>query len=361
MTPATRTGRSSRSRTIGTVAVRLRPLHRHLRPDRSSPAPVHDPAPCRAAGRHLPRRHGDRADHRRGPSVRRPRLPHPPTVSRRDMGEAVDPGLIDTFLQQFITACFMAVQPLLDASGQFMTAMMWLTVMWAGFCILMGQVGDGSLGKFAGWALKFWVIGYLANNWSEFLFYLAAGMVNLGLSAGPNTMTAADFLMPSQLMKVGWDTAVPIWNHANSLCVGLPSCIMTMGDHIIYEFAVIGILIAFFIMCAQSITAQLKFYFHGLATLALIWAAVDSRTAFIAERAIGGVIANAIKLMVLPLIIAIGRTTFMLLNLPAHHSLWAATLTMFLSFFLAWMCWESSSIASGIINGGPNLSGNSLI
>src|SRR5690349_961073 len=142
------------------VAQRLRPVPWPRRLARSSQAPVRDPAPCRAAGRHLPRRRGDRADHRRGPS-RRLRLPHPPTIQRRNMGEAVNPGLIDTFLQQFITACFMAVQPLLDASGQFMQAMMWLTVMWAGFCILMGQVGDGSLGKFAGWALKFWVIGYL--------------------------------------------------------------------------------------------------------------------------------------------------------------------------------------------------------
>ena len=271
----------------------------------------------------------------------------------------MDLTIIDEFLKLFMDAVVGAAGPIEDAAGDLLRSLIWVTVFWGAAQIVAGRVSDNAVVQFMGWFYRLWLICFIGANW---LFILQTGMEGMiGLGAAAGGMSADDFMTVSRLMRTGYRILDPIWQHQQALCAGPWSCAMNFWEALKYEVAWYLVFFSFAYMCWQCIAAQVQFMYHGLATLFLLPTAAIPQLAWISERGIGGVIANGIYLMVLPLILGIGMAMFQAMHIRPDLSVNQATLSAVLSIFMALAVYKAKEIGDGIVNGGPSLSGNSLV
>lgn len=270
----------------------------------------------------------------------------------------MDLTVFDQFLRLFMEAATRAVEPLETAASGLLTSLLWITVFWGGAQIVAGHVSDNAIVRFLGWFFRLWLVCFIAANWFTVLQALMEGMIGIGAAAGG--MSAADFMLVSRLMRTGYRILDPIWEHQQALCTGPWSCAVNFWDALKYEVAWYLVFFSFVYMCWQSIAAQVQFMFHGLATLFVLPTAAIPQLAWISERGIGGVIANGIYLMVLPLVLGIGMVMFDLVRVTADLTVNQALMMAVISIFMALTVYKAKEIGDGVVNGGPSLSGNSL-
>src|SRR5687767_11815901 len=98
--------------------------------------------------------------------------------------EAIDLTVIDQFLKLFMEAVNSAAQPLADAGGDVMRAIIWISVIMAVAAFTLGRSFEGGLGTFWSWMFRIYIVGYLGANWPAILVDGLAGIVGLGASAG---------------------------------------------------------------------------------------------------------------------------------------------------------------------------------
>ena len=180
---------------------------------------------------------------------------------------------------------------------------------------------------------------------------------SLGLHATANSLTAADLLRPGKLASTGYQAAYPLLQQAGKL-IGFTTFFNNVVTILVLVFAWIVVILSFFVMAVQLFITIIEFKLTTLAGFVLVPFALWGKTAFLAERVLGNVIASGIKVMVLAVIVGIGTTFFsvFIAALQGHDpsladamSLVLASLTLFgLSIF-------GPGIATGLVSGAPQL------
>lgn len=267
-----------------------------------------------------------------------------------------DLGIIDRFLAaftQYIDSGF----GLLGPDVAFLTtSLVGIDITLAGLFWAMGGEDD-IIGRFLKKILYVGAFALILGNFSRLADIIFRSFAGLGLTAGGGTMSAGDLLRPGHIAETGFEAAWPLLQQASAL-LGFTGFFDNFLTIAILLLAWLIVMLAFFTLAVQLFITIIEYKLTALAGFVLIPFALWNRTAFLAERVLGNVVASGIKIMVLAVIVGIGSGFFGEFSgalsgqepdLGQAMSLVLASLSLFgLGIF-------GPGIASGLVAGAPQL------
>src|SRR5215471_2202121 len=204
---------------------------------------------------------------------------------------------------------------------------------------------------------------FLIGNFNGLAKIVFNSFSGLGLKAAGSGLTADQFLQPGRLAQVGIDAGRPILQAASSL-LGYVSFFQNFVQIFVLLVAWLIVLVAFFILAIQLFVTLIEFKLTTLAGFVLVPFGLFGRTAFLAERVLGNVVASGVKVLVLAVIVGIGTTLFSEFtqgfggNQPSLDDVLALVLA---ALALLGLGIFGPSIAAGLAAGAPQLGAGAVV
>ncbi|MBS4040099.1 MAG: type IV secretion system protein [Flavobacteriales bacterium] len=199
--------------------------------------------------------------------------------------------------------------------------------------------------KIGGWTF---VVGHypdLVNTWFE-------GCLWVGATAAGNENMVSLLKNPSAIIEKGFIILNPftvMFKDVSALSAGV-SMLVSMATYIVLVFC-------FFMMSWQMFMTYLEFFIVATSAVILLPFGAWDKTAFMAEKAISGVLASGGKVMVLGLILSGVFPEVKKFNLSATPGIEESWMLFAVVGALTFLTWKGHSIALGVIGGMPSLSG----
>uniref|UniRef100_B0T8Q7 P-type conjugative transfer protein TrbL n=1 Tax=Caulobacter sp. (strain K31) TaxID=366602 RepID=B0T8Q7_CAUSK len=203
---------------------------------------------------------------------------------------------------------------------------------------------------------------FLIGNFHALSLVVLKSFSGLGLKASGAGISADDFLRPGKLAALGISSCKPILQAASELG-GFPGFFENIVQIVILLAVALLVIVAFFVIAVQIFVVLIEFKLATLAGFVLVPFGLFGRTAFLAERVLGAVIASGVKVMVLAVIVGIGSSLFSEFNSTAAGQ---PTLEEVLAMALAALTLLGLSIfgpgiASGLVSGAPQLGAGAAV
>jgi type IV secretion system protein TrbL len=204
----------------------------------------------------------------------------------------------------------------------------------------------------------------LIGNFNGFAKIIFDSFSGLGLKAAGSTLTAAQLLQPGRVAQVGIDAGRPILQAASSLVGFSMFQLSTWVELFVLMIAWLIVLISFFVMAIQLFVTLIEFKLTTLAGFVLVPFGLFGKTAFLAERVLGNVIASGVKILVLAVIVGIGTGLFSQFTQgfsgtqPTMDDVLAMALA---SLSLLGLGIYGPSIATGLASGAPQLGAGAAV
>src|SRR5882757_8716437 len=149
---------------------------------------------------------------------------------------------------------------------------------------------------------------FIIGNFKSLAGIVFSSFSSIGLKASGGTLAAADLMRPGFVASAGFTAAHPLLEETSQfsgfdVLTNLPTILILL-------FCWILIVLAFFVLSVQLFVTLIEFKLTTLASFILVPFALWGKTAFLAEKTLGNVIASGVKVMVLAIIIGIGSTIF---------------------------------------------------
>ncbi len=204
---------------------------------------------------------------------------------------------------------------------------------------------------------------FILSNFNMLAQVVFESFAGLGLRAGGGGMSADEFLAPGRLGQAGIDAGRPILEAAQELS-GFPAVFDNLPQIVVLLLAWLVVVVAFFMLAVQLFVTLIEFKLTTLAGFILVPFGLFGRTAFLAERVLGNVMASGVKVLVLAVIVAIGSGLFD--EFIQNFEGLSPNLEEVLSLALAALCLLGlgvfgPSVASGLVGGGPQLGAGAAV
>jgi len=199
---------------------------------------------------------------------------------------------------------------------------------------------------------------FLVASWPTLTRGVADGLAQIGaLAGGGSSALISD---PSAILDHAMTVIKPIENQIALIQKGpWYQKVAVLAVVIQYTIAELCILIAFAILAITCFLTYIEFFIVSVLGLILLPWGISNHTSFLAEKAIGAVIAQGVKLMVLSFIIAVIGTvlnTFTLQPAPPLMDTWLLAAS---AFVLAVLAVHAPALAGGLLSGSPSLTAGS--
>ena len=204
---------------------------------------------------------------------------------------------------------------------------------------------------------------YIIGNWNSLAQIVFESFAGLGLQASGTGFSTADLMRPGRVAQVGLDAGRPILDSISGL-MGYVSFFENFIQIAVLFFAWIMVLLAFFLLSVQLFITLIEFKLTTLAGFVLIPFGLFGKTAFLAERVLGNVVASGVKILVLAVIIGIGSTLFAEFTAGfggAQPNVEDAMAIMLAALALLGLGIFGPGIANGLISGGPQLGAGAAV
>jgi type IV secretion system protein TrbL len=192
-------------------------------------------------------------------------------------------------------------------------------------------------------------------------------MIWVGTSFSGDALTITQFRTPSTYFSAGFRATDPIFQWVrNVVAGGWQSVINNLHTIALYLIAALGIWAAFMLIALHMLVALVLFWTNSAFLLIFIPFGVWTGTSFLAERAMGGVISGAVRLGMLAMILGITFPLTQTWVLPAptigvDPNLRQAYILMGASVGVFLLSWIAPAMGAALFEGGPVLSGQSLV
>ena len=207
--------------------------------------------------------------------------------------------------------------------------------------------------------IGFWM--FLLNNWGMFCSliknsFIMAGSV-IGSGGGIGLMQH-----PSVIVAQGITTLEPILKFEKNF-TGMTDVLsnlpMLLAGVIAYVFGCIS----YVLLGVQVVLTYVEFYLVCALLTVFVPFGVTKWTSFLAEKAIGGVIAYGVKLMVMSCLVAIMPDVLNsyapLMDVNPDNALTVMVALVAVSVLLAFLAWQAPALAASVMTGGPSLTAGS--
>jgi type IV secretion system protein TrbL len=197
------------------------------------------------------------------------------------------------------------------------------------------------------------------NNLAQIIFNSFAG---LGLEAVGSTVSPTTFVQPGRIAQVGIDAGKPILIAAGQL-MGFTSFFDNFILIFVLLLAWVVVLISFFIIAIQLFVTLIEFKLTTLAGFVLVPFGLFNKTAFLAEKVLGNVVASGVKVLVLAVIVGIGTTLFsqFTTGFPSDPNIEDALSIMLAALTLLGLAIFGPGIATGLVSGAPQLGAGAAV
>ncbi|MGX9576648.1 P-type conjugative transfer protein TrbL [Mesorhizobium sp. f-mel] len=272
-----------------------------------------------------------------------------------------DTGVIDRFLETF-TRYIDSGFGLLGGEVAFLTStLIVIDITLAGIFWAWGADED-VLHRLVKKTLYIGFFAFIIGNFNRLAGIVFESFSGLGLKAGGSGLSGAALLQPGRVAQVGIDAGNPILEAASQL-MGYVSFFENFVQIAVLMIAWAIVLIAFFILAVQIFVTLIEFKLTTLAGFVLIPFALFSRTAFLAEKVLGNIVASGVKILVLAVIVGIGSGLFGEFTQGFAEQ---PTITDALSLVLGALSLMGLSIfgpgiATGLVSGAPQLGAGSAV
>jgi type IV secretion system protein TrbL len=204
---------------------------------------------------------------------------------------------------------------------------------------------------------------FLIGNFQALSAIILSSFAGLGLKASGSGLAAGDLLRPGKVAARGISAIKPLLESAAQLG-GFPALFENLIQVIVLLFSALLILVAFFVMAVQIFVVLIEFKLTTLAGFVLVPFGLFGRTAFLAERVLGNVIASGIKVMVLAVIVGIGSSLFDAFTATAagdQPTLEAVLALTLAAITLLGLSIFGPGIATGLVSGAPQLGAGAAV
>ena len=204
---------------------------------------------------------------------------------------------------------------------------------------------------------------FVIGNFNGLCKVVYESFSGLGLEASGSTLSAQTLLQPGKLAQVGIDAGKPILAAASSL-TGYVSIVTNAIPIFVLLVAWVVVVLSFFVLAIQLFIVLIEFKLTTLAGFMLIPFALFNKTAFLAEKVLGNVVASGVKILVLAVIVGIGSTLFSQFtqgfgsNQPTIEDALSIMLGALALFGLGIF---GPSIATGLVSGAPQLGAGAAV
>ncbi|MEI9420852.1 P-type conjugative transfer protein TrbL [Mesorhizobium sp. Cs1299R1N1] len=272
-----------------------------------------------------------------------------------------DAGVIDRFLETF-TRYIDSGFGLLGNEVAFLTStLIVIDITLAGLFWAWGADED-VLHRLVKKTLYIGFFAFIIGNFNRLAGIVFESFSGLGLKAGGSTLSGSALLQPGRIAQVGIDAGNPILEAASQL-MGYVSFFENFVQIVVLMVAWAIVLIAFFILAVQIFVTLIEFKLTTLAGFVLIPFALFNRTAFLAEKVLGNIVASGVKILVLAVIVGIGSGLFGEFTQGFAEQ---PTITDALSLVLGALSLMGLSIfgpgiATGLVSGAPQLGAGAAV
>ena len=220
--------------------------------------------------------------------------------------------------------------------------------------------GDDVIARLIRKVLYVGVFAYIIGNFNWLASIVFRSFAGLGLTASGSTLTQAEFLQPGRLAKTGIDAAAPIMEQIGDM-TGFPGVFTNLDVITVLFLAWLVVILSFFILAIQLFITLIEFKLTTLAGFVLVPFALWNKTAFLAEKVLGNVVASGVKVLVLAVIVGIGTGLFAeFQTAPAEPSIDHALVIMLASLALLALGIFGPGIATGLVSGSPQLGAGAM-
>ena len=204
---------------------------------------------------------------------------------------------------------------------------------------------------------------FLIGNFNALAKIVFNSFAGLGLKAAGSGLSSDQFLQPGRLAQVGIDAGKPILDAASQL-MGFVSFFENFVQIFVLLIAWLVVLVAFFILAVQLFITLIEFKLTTLAGFLLVPFGLFNKTAFLAEKVLGNVVAAGVKVLVLAVIVGIGTTLLSEFtqgfggNQPSLEDVLSLVLA---ALALLGLGIFGPGIATGLISGAPQLGAGAAV
>ena len=266
-----------------------------------------------------------------------------------------DIGLLTQLLNTFLGISAGGYGRLLPAVNWLLATFITIELVFMGFMVAAGRAQLPIELFFKTLKIGFFI--WLVTNFPLLHNAFMQSMIQLGILAGGGNLATSLLYDPSAIAQRGLWATQPLFNWFESLS-GF-SAVKALPAVIITGLCALVIIGCFFVMAIQVFVTLLEFYIVSLLALVLIPWGMLKQTAFMAEKAIGVIIAFAVKLMVLAFIVSVAQPTIAALALPVDPSYRQVFGLLLGSLALAFLAWQVPAVAAGLLMGSPSLTAGS--
>jgi type IV secretion system protein TrbL len=264
-----------------------------------------------------------------------------------------DVSVIDRFLEVFglyIDSGF----GLLGGEVAFLTlTLVAIDMTLAGLFWAMG--GEDVSSKLIRKTLYVGAFAFIIGNFNVLAQIVFNSFAGLGLLASGSALSQAEFLQPGRLASIGVEAGRPLLEQISSLS-GFPEVFGNLHSILVLFLAWLVVIVSFFFLAIQLFVTLIEFKLTTLAGFVLVPFALWNKTAFLAEKVLGNVVASGIKVLVLAVIVGIGTGLFAEFQaVPDEPSIDHALVVMLASLALLGLGIFGPGIATGLVSGAPQL------
>ena len=273
-----------------------------------------------------------------------------------------DPGVVDRFFEVFNTYIDSGFG-LLGGEVAFLSTTLVVIDVTLAALFWAWSSGEDVLARLIRKTLYVGFFAFLIGNFPALASIVLESFSGLGLQAAGGGLSAEDFLRPGRLAAIGITAGKPILEAAAELS-GFPGIFENAVQVIVLLIAWLLVVVAFFIISVQVFVVLIEFKLTTLAGFVLVPFGLFGRTAFLAERVLGNVIASGVKVLVLAVIVGIGASLFD--EFTTAPTWGQPTLEEVLSLALAAVTLLGLSIfgpgvAAGLVSGAPQLGAGAAV
>lgn len=272
------------------------------------------------------------------------------------------PGVIDRFLGVFTSYIDSGFGLLRGEVAFVATTLIVIDVTLAALFWTWAE-GEDLLARLVKKTLFVGVFAYLIGNWNGLARIVFESFAGLGLKAAGGGLSAADLLRPGRVAEVGIEAGRPLLDAISGL-MGYVAFFENFIQIAVLLLAWLIVLLSFFVLAVQLFITLIEFKLTTLCGFVLVPFGLFGKTAFLAERVLGAVVASGVKVMVLAVIVGIGSTLFSQFTAGAgasQPSIEEVLAIVLAALSLLGLGIFGPGIASGLIAGGPQLGAGAAV
>jgi type IV secretion system protein TrbL len=274
----------------------------------------------------------------------------------------MNPGVADRFLNVFTTYIDSGFG-LVGGEVAFLATTLVVIDMTLAALFWAWSPGEEILARLVKKTLYVGAFAFILSNFNALARIIFESFSGLGLQAGGGGMSAGEFLRPGRLGQAGIDAGQPILEAAQQMS-GFPAVFDNLPQIAVLLLAWLVVVLAFFVLAVQLFVTLVEFKLTTLAGFILVPFGLFGRTAFLAERVLGNVMASGVKVLVLAVIVGIGSSLFD--EFVQDFGGMSPSLEEVLSLALAALCLLGlgvfgPGIANGLVSGGPQLGAGAAV